>query len=245
MEVAACIWGSLGVAADARPLSPGALATTRRGRSRVSAAPSAALLAGPTGSGKTTLFHVLTTGAPPPLGTTPSMEENAGVAKVGARSVRLVDTPGHPRLRALAASRAPAAKCIVFAVDAADFLPRKADAADALAALLAPAAAARRKLPVLVLANKADTGAAAHTADFVRRRLEKEVDAALATASTLADDAGRGGGAGSTIASLARAGSPFTFAGLAAAGGPRVEAAAGAARAGDVAAAAEFLAKHG
>jgi signal recognition particle receptor subunit beta len=233
------------VAADPLPLPTVATATAKRARSRVAAAPSAALLAGPTGAGKTTLFHALTTGAPPSLGTTPSMVENAGVANIGPRSIPLVDTPGHPRLRALAASRAPSAKCIVFAVDAADFLPRKADAADAFAALLAPAAAARRRLPVLLLAHKADTGASAHTAEFVRRRLEKEIDAALATASTLADDAGRGGGGGSTIAALARGGAPFTFAGLAAAGGPRVQCAAGAARVGDVAAVSDFLAKHG
>jgi GTPase SAR1 family protein len=146
------------------------------------AAPRAALLAGPSGAGKTTLFHVLTAGdgggPPPPHGTVPSMAENVGAARVAGRAVPLVDAPGHPRLRALAASRAPSAKAVVFVVDASDFLPHKADAADALAALLAPAA--RRRLPVLLLANKADKGAAAHSADFVRRRLEREVEAALA-----------------------------------------------------------------
>ena len=226
----------------------------RIARTRVpaSTAPRAALLAGPSGGGKTTLFHVLTAGggAPPPHGTVPSMAENVGTAAVApnattsARTITLVDAPGHPRLRALTASRAPGAKCAVFVVDAADFLPRKTEAADALAALLTPAATRRRRLPVLLLANKADLGARAHSADFVRRRLEREIEAALASA----DDGGsldadaEGGG---SIAALARAGRPFTFAGLAAAGGPVVEAVAGAAASGDTDVVRAFLHKHG
>lgn len=235
-----------------QPPPPSPHPAVRIARTRVAvsaAAPRAALLAGPSGAGKTTLFHVLTAGdgggPPPPHGTVPSMAENVGAARVAGRAVPLVDAPGHPRLRALAASRAPSAKAVVFVVDASDFLPHKADAADALAALLAPAA--RRRLPVLLLANKADKGAAAHSADFVRRRLEREVEAALASAGGALDAAGGGGGggAGAGVAALARAGRPFTFAGLAAAGGPVVEAAAGAAAVGDVAAVADFLRRSG
>lgn len=41
--------------------------------------------------------------------------------------------------------------------------------------VLAAAGVAKRRLPVLLAANKADHGARAHTPDFVRRRLEREL----------------------------------------------------------------------
>lgn len=41
--------------------------------------------------------------------------------------------------------------------------------------VLAAKGVAGRRLPVLLVANKADQGAKAHTPDFVRRRLEREL----------------------------------------------------------------------
>ena len=41
--------------------------------------------------------------------------------------------------------------------------------------VLAARGVAGRRLPVLLAANKADHGARAHTPEFVRRRLEKEL----------------------------------------------------------------------
>ncbi len=41
--------------------------------------------------------------------------------------------------------------------------------------VLAARGAAGRRLPVLLAANKSDHGAKAHTPDFVRRRLEREL----------------------------------------------------------------------
>ena len=42
--------------------------------------------------------------------------------------------------------------------------------------LLAHPAVGRRRLPVLLACNKADMGERAHTVDFIRKRLEKEID---------------------------------------------------------------------
>lgn len=42
--------------------------------------------------------------------------------------------------------------------------------------MLAHPAVARRRLPVLLACNKMDMGARAHTVDFIRKRLEKEID---------------------------------------------------------------------
>ena len=233
----------------------------------------AALIAGPSGSGKTTLFLELTRrknkGHKKNNGTVASMTENEGVAAVLSsssssgsggknvlRRVPLVDAPGHPRLRSLAASRAPAATAVVFVVDSTDFLPRKAEAAEALAGLLAGSWRRKKKAaPAFLLAcNKSDRGEAAHSPEFIRRRLEKEIEALVASAATggLAGEEGEGGGEGrgaddgeSLAAMLRRAGEPFSFAGLAKAGGPTLETCAFSALQGEVGSVSGFLAKHG
>jgi signal recognition particle receptor subunit beta len=47
-----------------------------------------------------------------------------------ARPVRVVDIPGHPRLRARFDQAAPSARGVVFVVDAVDFMPRKTETAE-------------------------------------------------------------------------------------------------------------------
>ena len=151
-----------------------------------------------------------------------------------AASVRVVDVPGHPRVRSRFEQYAERACGVVFVVDAVDFLPHKTEVAEQLyearltawwcagtscqcsnaliyfqrfsclfwhascgaPVLLRPLhrlvwrlrdgmqvltypAVYKRRLPLLLACNKADQGARAHTVDFLRRRLEREV-AALA-----------------------------------------------------------------
>ena len=43
--------------------------------------------------------------------------------------MRLVDVPGHPRLRAAVRERSRTAAAVVFVLDAADFIRQKADVA--------------------------------------------------------------------------------------------------------------------
>ena len=80
--------------------------------------------------------------------------------------------------------------------------------------VLGSAAVQRHTTRVLLACNKADLGARAHTPEFVRKRLEKELDALRATRATLGEAAEQAG--------LPCKGSPFTFDGMAAARGPRV-----------------------
>lgn len=82
---------------------------------------------------------------------------------------------------------------------------------------------AGRRLPVLLACNKADAGAKAHTVDFIRKRLEKEIDGMRSTRGALGGD-----GAASQAAALSSAsGEAFTFDGLATVGkGPVVTCAA-------------------
>lgn len=47
----------------------------------------------------------------------------------------------------------------------------------------------KRRLPLLLACNKADQGARAHTVDFLRRRLEREVAALAMNPSHLSHDA--------------------------------------------------------
>ena len=243
-----------------------------RGRARTAGVRSRAsgpliLIAGPSGAGKTTLFLRLRDGAAAPaslLGSTvSSLAENEapGAAGGACRGVALVDAPGHPRLRALAASHAPAAAALVFVVDAASFLAGKAEAADQLVSLLRAGLgrkAGRRRgraspggggTPILLACNKANLGAAAYSPDFIRKRLEREVEAGRGAAGeTLAppgeDGEGPGGGGGDALA-LSPPGQPFTFDGLAQMGGGRLTAVACAAGTGDVAAVEAWLAAQG
>jgi signal recognition particle receptor subunit beta len=46
------------------------------------------------------------------------------------RPVRLVDVPGHPRVRGTVERYAPQAAGVVFLVDSVDFMPRKTEAAE-------------------------------------------------------------------------------------------------------------------
>ena len=65
--------------------------------------------------------------------------------------------------------------------------------AEQLYDVLSDPAVTRRRLPVLLAANKADCGAKAHTPDFIRKRLEKALGELRGTrASLAADETGAG-----------------------------------------------------
>ena len=65
----------------------------------------------------------------------------------------------------------------------------------------------RKKVPILLVCNKTDEGARAHTAEFVRKRLEKELEILRTTRSTLGDGVVK-------EQPIAKKGDIFTFAGL-------------------------------
>ncbi|PSC68940.1 signal recognition particle receptor subunit beta-like [Micractinium conductrix] len=192
---------------------------------------STVLLVGPCEGGKTTMWHQLLQGSTH-LGTVASMQPNVGegplagekaaAASAGAsapRPVQLVDIPGHPRLRGQLERHAERAAGVVFVLDSVDFMPKKTETAEQLLEVLSSPALAKRRAPVLLACNKQDAGSRAHTVEFIRKRLEKELDQLRSTRGTLGDVNGGSGGGG---APLGAPGEPFTFESHARAHGVRV-----------------------
>ena len=124
--------------------------------------------------------------------------------------------------------------------------------AEQLYDVLASKAVSGRQMPVLLLANKADCGSKAHSAEFIRKRLEKALDQLCSTRADVEAESGNVSRtpnvsahpllpaacadacsfADGSITSptdvwlahqvLKKAGDPFTFAGLAKARGAQV-----------------------
>ncbi|KAK9099697.1 hypothetical protein Scep_023127 [Stephania cephalantha] len=143
------------------------------------------ILAGLSGSGKTILFYQLRDGSSH-QGTVTSMEPNEGTFVLHSESdkplqkgkikpVRIVDVPGHARLRPKLDDYLPQAGGVVFVVDALDFLPNCRAAAEYLYDILTNARVVKKKIPVVILCNKTDK-VTAHTKEFIRKQLEKEID---------------------------------------------------------------------
>jgi hypothetical protein len=84
----------------------------------------------------------------------------------------------------------------------------------------------------------ADAGEKAFTPEFIRKRLEKDIEALRITWRSLADSTGNG-----EKDVLSAAGTPFTFEGLARGRGPVVTVAAVAASTGDISAVHNFIRK--
>ncbi|XP_071932699.1 uncharacterized protein [Coffea arabica] len=152
------------------------------------------VLTGLSGSGKTILFYQLRDGSSH-LGTVTSMEPNEGTfvlhsettKKGKIKPVHIVDVPGHSRLRAKLDEFLPQAAGVVFVVDAVEFLPNCRAASEYLYEVLTAASVVKRKIPLLILCNKVDK-VTAHTKDFIRKQLEKEIDK-LRTSRTAVSEA--------------------------------------------------------
>ncbi|KAL7599464.1 hypothetical protein Lser_V15G23240 [Lactuca serriola] len=116
-------------------------------------------------------------------GTVTSMEPNEGLfvlnsetSKKGKiKAVHLVDVPGHSRLRPKLDEYVPRAAGLVFVVDAVEFLPNCRVVSEYLYDILTKSSVVKRKIPLLILCNKVDK-VTAHTKEFIRKQLEKEID---------------------------------------------------------------------
>ncbi|KAK9813463.1 hypothetical protein WJX73_000210 [Symbiochloris irregularis] len=151
------------------------------------------LLLGPMGAGKTTIYLQLRDGTKH-NGTVTSMQVTSESCQLasekGGRKIRpvtLVDIPGHPRMRHRFEAHTPATRGIIFVIDSAEFLSQKTDIAEQLYEVITNLAAARRKPPILLACNKSDLGAKAHTSDFIRKRIEKEVEQLRTTRRSLGE----------------------------------------------------------
>ena len=183
-------------------------------RGKVGGGGDVVLLCGACGAGKTCMFQTLRGGSPY-LTTVTSMTENEARFPVEGKSAKrgvvskqthLVDLPGHPRLRAMLDKHAPGARAVVFVVDAVDFTAQRRAVAEHLFAIVSDPVVQRRRLPILVACNKSEK-ITAHPADFVRKRLEKEIEALRTTRGTLEDT----GGGESVTGSVGLDGAEFAF----------------------------------
>ncbi|OIV94509.1 hypothetical protein TanjilG_25571 [Lupinus angustifolius] len=151
------------------------------------------VLTGLSGSGKTILFYQLRDGSTH-QGTVTSMEPNEGTfvlhgettKKGKIKPVHIVDVPGHSRLRPKLDEYLPQAAGVVFVVDALDFLPNCRAASEYLYDLLTKGSIVKKKIPLLILCNKTDK-VTAHTKEFIRRQLEKEIDKLRTSRSAISE----------------------------------------------------------
>lgn len=225
---------ALAVAALVRALLGGGGSSSSSSRRRRAGAPRQqgplVLLAGPSNGGKTAIFLRLSRDggggdqAAPLPATVASMAAETAPARVRAaaapgagraRTVTLLDIPGHASHRPRLEQALRDAAGVVFVVDSADVSPHRADAADALYDVLSSADFARRRLPLLIACNKSDLELDAHSADFVRRTLERQLDAMRKTRTAgIGRTAGEGGGSAPALLGVP-ADQAFSFAAMA------------------------------
>lgn len=172
------------------------------------------VIAGPLNAGKSTLFYQLKDGSTH-NGLVASMQENAAAVPVAgpkggpAKTVRLLDMPGHHSFRHRLEAALREAAGVVFLVDAVDITPHRVEAAEALYEVLASPSFSKRRLPLLVAANKADLEEDAHSIEFVQKTLDKQLGAMRKTkAAGIGKDAAGGGG----VAALGDPDKPFALA---------------------------------
>jgi signal recognition particle receptor subunit beta len=157
----------------------------------------AVLLLGGKGCGKTALWQSFKYGEQR-FRTTTSIEANecGDAVVVGKNSrgrevtkshVRIVDVPGHPKLRSDALRELARAQAVVFVVDSVSFAGERKEVAKFLFDILSDEAFQTRKIPLMIACNKCEK-LTAHPPDFIRKRLEREIDAArIADAGALPD----------------------------------------------------------
>ncbi|CAM8947227.1 unnamed protein product [Rhodiola kirilowii] len=151
------------------------------------------ILAGLSGSGKTVIFYQLRDGSAH-QGTVTSMDPNKGTFVLNSETekkgkikpVHVVDVPGHSRLRPKLDEFLPQAAGVVFVVDGLEFLPNCRAASEYLYDILTKSSLAKKKVPVFIFCNKMDK-ASAHSKEFIRKQLEKEIEKLRASRTAVSD----------------------------------------------------------
>ncbi|OAJ43704.1 hypothetical protein BDEG_27035 [Batrachochytrium dendrobatidis JEL423] len=133
------------------------------------------VIAGPSGSGKTALFYKLT--GHRSIETCVSMQENVAPLANNMLNTKLVDIPGHLRLRFKFNTFLPSAKGILFVVDSSQL--RKEDilrsTSEYLYDVLTNNTTLNSELPVHILCNKNDV-ILSLTPALVKSMLEQEIN---------------------------------------------------------------------
>lgn len=135
--------------------------------SRTGASNGPAVLLGPKSSGKTSLLFALSGWAEPPASCT-SMDSSE-IRLQGNAQRKLIDLPGHPRLRESRKAPLSRASAIVVVVDSAALARGAHEAADLLEEAMHESSA-----PILVAASKSDS-LSALSERHARKRIEKEI----------------------------------------------------------------------
>uniref|UniRef100_A0A7N0VF05 Signal recognition particle receptor subunit beta n=1 Tax=Kalanchoe fedtschenkoi TaxID=63787 RepID=A0A7N0VF05_KALFE len=151
------------------------------------------VLAGLSGSGKTVIFYQLRDGSAH-QGTVTSMDPNEGTfvlhteteKKGKIKPVHVVDVPGHSRLRPKLDEFLPQAAGVVFVVDGLEFLPNCRAASEYLYDILTKSSIVKKRVPVFIFCNKMDK-ASAHSKEFIRKQLEKEIEKLRASRTAVSD----------------------------------------------------------
>jgi signal recognition particle receptor subunit beta len=140
------------------------------------------LLCGPSGGGKTTVFQRLTVGFSSPTHT--SVAVNVGAGTGAASKFRVVDCPGHPRLRDAITPYLPQAKVIAVVFDATAAADEQ-QGAPAVATLLHGfmSSKATEGAQIVIACNKREDPAS-YSASAVRRMVEREMTRILSKAAT-------------------------------------------------------------
>jgi len=130
------------------------------------------LLAGLCDSGKTLLYSFIVSGSH--VDTFTSLKENLSFITLKEASVRLVDLPGHERLRMRFLDiYKKSTKAIVFVIDSSTVQKEIKDVADLLYTLLVDKALSA--VPVLILCNKQDE-TMSKGKSVIEQLLEKEIN---------------------------------------------------------------------
>lgn len=145
----------------------------------------AVLLFGPSGSGKTVMWQVLSWNEHrfPTITSLEPNEEGACVIKGKTSSgkektksgVRVVDVPGYGKLRPESFAQLKRATALVFVVDSVTFAADRKEVAKLLFDVLSHEDFQKKRIPLLIACNKAEK-LTAHPPDFIRKRLEREIE---------------------------------------------------------------------
>ena len=157
----------------------------RRSRKDANTRKPATVIMGCRDSGKTCMFQALkykeqrfatvTSMAPGEAADVVVEGKNARGTSVTRTNCRLVDTPGHGKLRRDAMGELSRAAALVFVVDSSTFTTEKKDVAAYVFNLLSSELVQRRRIPIFIACNKTEK-LTSHPPDFIRKRLEKEID---------------------------------------------------------------------
>jgi signal recognition particle receptor subunit beta len=144
------------------------------------------IFVGACGSGKTCLVQSLVNGKFPR--TVTSMEQSSfGIPKsiAGLSNGKLIDLPGHPRLRGALGSCLPSAFAIVFVVDSRDVSSENfQNSTELLAHILTQPVFVANKIPVLIACNKSDMHGV-KSPELIYKKLETGLDKIKETRSAL------------------------------------------------------------